>query len=296
VRGTGRTPASFAGLTARGEIDLAAGTLLRSVLADQVRDRLLERILDGSYPPDSRIVETSVAKELGTSQAPVREALRGLATLGVVEIIPFRGARVRQLQPEELLEAYVVRSAIETLAAKLAVPRMTDADIENLVALGDQMQEAAEAGDGRTVAEHDVSFHGRIVELSGNRTLLRVWRSLEPFSRTYLTLLMPGSDPQWSAGLHPPIVDSLRRRDISGVIRALEMHFTEISDVLASRLETTPPADGADPSAPDSRAQKSSAGDPRAGASRAGASSADGAGPRPRRSASGPRRNSRGSQ
>jgi DNA-binding GntR family transcriptional regulator len=274
---TERTPASFAGLTAREEIDLAAGTLLRSVLADQVRDRLLERILDGSYPPDSRIVETSVAKELGTSQAPVREALRGLATLGVVEIIPFRGARVRQLQPEELLEAYVVRSAIETLAARLAVPRMTDADIKDLVALGDKMQEAAKVGDGRTVAQHDVSFHGRIVELSGNRTLLRVWRSLEPFSRTYLTLLMPGSDPQWSAGLHPPIVDSLRQRDIPGVIRALEMHFTEVSDVLASRLETTPPAD---------RADDNSAQDP----------SADGAAPRRSGSVSGSRRRPRGSQ
>jgi DNA-binding GntR family transcriptional regulator len=224
---------------------LPADSLLRSVLADQVRDRLLEGILNGSYPPDSRIVETSVARELGTSQAPVREALRGLATLGVVEITPFRGARVRQLDPEELLEAYVVRSAIETLAAKLAVPRMADADIEELVALGEEMTAAAAAGDGRTVAQHDVSFHGRIVELSGNRTLIRVWRSLEPFSRTYLTLVMPGSDPQWSAGLHGPIVDSLRRRDIRGVTRALEGHFTEVSDVLRRRLEATAAGDHA---------------------------------------------------
>jgi DNA-binding GntR family transcriptional regulator len=222
---------------------LAAESLVRSVLADQVRDRLLEGILDGSYPPDSRIVETSVAKELGTSQAPVREALRGLATLGVVEIIPFRGARVRQLQPEELLEAYVVRSAIETLGARLAVPRMTNADIEELVALGDKMTEAAKIGDGRTVAQNDVTFHGRIVELSGNRILLRVWRSLEPFSRTYLTLLMPGGDPEWSAGLHPPIVDALRERDVAGVVRALESHFTEVSDVLASRLDAAPARD-----------------------------------------------------
>ena len=63
----------------------------RSVLADQVKDRLLEGIMDGDYPPDSRIVETQVARELGTSQAPVREALRGLEALGVVEITPFRG-------------------------------------------------------------------------------------------------------------------------------------------------------------------------------------------------------------
>jgi DNA-binding GntR family transcriptional regulator len=216
-----------------------ADSLVRSPLADQIRDRLLEGILDGSYPPDSRIVETSVAKELGTSQAPVREALRGLATIGVVEITPFRGARVRQLDPSELLEAYVVRSAIETLAARLAVPRMTDSDIRDLVGLGDKMHDAAGAGDGRTVAEHDVSFHGKIIELAGNRTLLRVWRSLEPFSRTYLTLVMPGSDPQWSAALHAPIVDALRKRDTDGVVRALTTHFTEISDVLASRLEAT---------------------------------------------------------
>ena len=86
--------------------------LTRSVLADQVKEWLLEAILSGTYPPDSRIVETAVAKELGTSQAPVREALRGLEALGIVEIAPFRGARVRRLEAAELLEAYVVRSTI----------------------------------------------------------------------------------------------------------------------------------------------------------------------------------------
>src|SRR5665647_3764324 len=107
----------------------------RSVLADQVKEWLLEGILDGSYPPNSRIVETSVAKELGTSQAPVREALRGLEALGVVEITTFRGARVRRLERDELVEAYVVRSAIESLGARLAVRRMTAGDLEELVGL-----------------------------------------------------------------------------------------------------------------------------------------------------------------
>ena len=232
---------------------MARESLIRSVLAEQVRDRLLEGILDGSYPPDSRIIETSLAKELGTSQAPVREALRGLESLGVVEITPFRGARVRQLQPDELLEAYVVRSAIETLGAKLAVPRMNQRDIEELAEFADKMKKAADAGDGHKVAEYDVTFHGRIIELSGNRTLVRVWRSLEPFPRTYLTMVMPGSDPEWSAGLHPPIVDALRRRDTRGVIRALEGHFAEVRDVVARRLsegaskEVPASGNGADP-------------------------------------------------
>ena len=70
--------------------------LSRAVLADQVKDRLLEDILTGRLPPGSRIIETKIARQLGTSQAPVREALRGLEALGVVEITPFRGSCVRR--------------------------------------------------------------------------------------------------------------------------------------------------------------------------------------------------------
>ena len=151
--------------------------LSRSVLAEQVKERLLEEIFSGRYAPDARIVETQVARELGTSQAPVREALRGLEALGVVEITPFRGARVRRPTRSELVEAYAVRSALETLGARLAVPRLTDGDI---AALGDSMEEmqaAADAGDGHRVAEADARFHGRIIEIAGNRTLEKLWRS-----------------------------------------------------------------------------------------------------------------------
>jgi DNA-binding GntR family transcriptional regulator len=210
--------------------------LTRSLLANQVKERLLESILDGTYPPDSRIVETAIAKELGTSQAPVREALRGLEALGMVEITPFRGARVRRLDPEELLGAYIVRSTLEVLGTRLAVTRMTDEDVTELLGIGDRLQEAARADDRRAVAIIDASLHDRIIELSGNRTLLRVWRSLEPLSRTYITLAGPGSDPQWSADLHNPILDAIRRRDTEGAVRAIESHFEEVRVWLADHL------------------------------------------------------------
>jgi DNA-binding GntR family transcriptional regulator len=213
-----------------------SGALARSVLADQVKDRLLEEILAGRYAPDARIVETQVARELGTSQAPVREALRGLAALGVVDITPFRGARVRRPTRRELLEAYAVRSALETLAARLAVQRMSDADLADLGDLMDQMQAAARAGDGHAVAAADARFHGRIVELADNGTLAKVWRSLEPFSRTYLTLVVPGADPQWSADLHGPILVALRARDADAVVAALEQHFADVAANMARRL------------------------------------------------------------
>ena len=224
---------------------VVAQAISRSVLADQVKDRILEGILSGHYPPDSRIVETQVARELGTSQAPVREALRGLEALGVVEIAPFRGARVRRPSRREIIEAYAVRSTLEALATRLAVPRLTAA---NLAELGDHlaaMQAAARDDDGHGVAEADARFHERIVELADNGTLLRVWRSLEPFSRTYLTLIAPGADPTWSANLHAPILAALERRDTEAVVEAVRWHFDEVSDNMARRWPDGEPRDDA---------------------------------------------------
>jgi DNA-binding GntR family transcriptional regulator len=199
----------------------------RSVLADQVKDRLLQDILSGRFPPNSRIVETRVARELGTSQAPVREALRGLEALGLVEILPFRGARIRRLSTSELLEAYTVRFELEALGARLGVPRMTDADLADLEALGEEMQRAAAAGDRHEVAVADAAFHARLLHLAGNATLERVWRSLEPFSRTYITLVAPGADAHWTADLHIAVLEALRARDPERVVAALRDHFDE---------------------------------------------------------------------
>jgi DNA-binding GntR family transcriptional regulator len=215
--------------------------LSRSVLADQVKDRILEGILNGHHPPDSRIIETKIARELGTSQAPVREALRGLEALGVVEITPFRGARVRRPSRREIIDAYAVRSTLEALAARLTVPRLTDANLAELAGHLEAMRAAASKADGRAVAEADARFHGRIVELADNQTLVKVWRSLEPFSRTYLTLVVPGADPQWSASLHAPILAALERRDVEEVVGALQLHFDEVRDNMARRWPVDEP-------------------------------------------------------
>jgi DNA-binding GntR family transcriptional regulator len=220
------------------------GVISRSVLADQVRDHLLESIVDGHYPPDSRIVETQVARELGTSQAPVREALRALAAIGIVELAPFRGARVRRPSRAEILEAYAVRSALETLAARLATPILADSDLAELRADLRAMDRAADVDDGHGVAQADAAFHARIVDLAGNATLARVWRSLEPYSRTYLTLALPGADPRWSADLHVPILQALDARDGDAVADALERHFDEARANMATRWPPDSPRRG----------------------------------------------------
>ena len=227
--------------------------ITRSVLAEQVKDRLLQDILSGRYPPHSRIVETRVAREVGTSQAPVREALRGLEALGVIEIMPFRGARVRRPSIRELLEAYAVRSELESLGARLGIPQMTDGDLAELEALHEAMQEAAGIGDRHEVAVRDAAFHARLLALAGNRTLERVWRSLEPFSRTYITLVAPGADAHWTADLHPRILAAVRSRDPEAVAAALRQHFDEASAHLADGWPASTTADGPRPRAASGR-------------------------------------------
>jgi DNA-binding GntR family transcriptional regulator len=224
-------------------------TISRSVLSDQVKDRLLQGILDGRYPPGARIVETRVARELGTSQAPVREALRDLEALGVVETAAFRGARVRRPSADELLEAFVIRAELESLGARLAIPRLTDEDLETLAGYVGEMRRSAEDGDYYAEATADAAFHGRIVELAGNATLERVWRTLEPFSRTYITMVVPGVDRRRIADLHAPILAALRLRDPDLVSSVLHDHFRDTAAMLASHWAAPAPGGAESPQA-----------------------------------------------
>src|SRR6476620_3969543 len=103
----------------------------RTVLREQVKDLLLERILTHEYGPGDRLVETRIAQELGVSQAPVREALRELESLRFVESSPFKGARVREVSDDELAEIYPIRAALEDVAARAAAERL-DGDVAAL--------------------------------------------------------------------------------------------------------------------------------------------------------------------
>lgn len=212
----------------------------RSVLSEQVKDRLLQQIIEGDLPPGSRIVETKVAKEFGTSQAPVREALRALASLGLVEVRPHRGAWVRQPSPEELVEANEVRGVLEAFAAEQAARVIDDKCIRRLERLVDEMIELATVGDAHEQAVKNAEFHATIVDAADNDTLKRSWKLLEPFSQTYLTAAVPGVDLMWLATRHTELLDALRDRDPARAAEAARKHQDEAARIKADMtlLET----------------------------------------------------------
>jgi DNA-binding GntR family transcriptional regulator len=197
----------------------------RSNLREQIKDVLLQRIVEGSYPPGSRIVETRVAQELGVSQGPVREALRDLEQLGCVVHEPYRGCSVRAFSVDELLDAFPVRAALEALAARLAAERITSDELDALDEQLDRMRLAARRGDAHDQSQANASFHATIVRAARNSTLERQWRMLEPFSRTYLTVSRPGIDLGHLSERHVPILDALRRHEPDAAAEAMHDHL-----------------------------------------------------------------------
>ena len=112
-------------------------------LSQRVYQHLREEILSDRLPPGTELSEVAISTELAISRGPIREAMGRLAAEGLINIRPRRRAEVRSLTPQELIDAYEVREALEVLAVRLAVPRVTEADLTRLDQLIDQMADHA---------------------------------------------------------------------------------------------------------------------------------------------------------
>lgn len=208
-----------------------------ATLSQRVRDHLRQEILSNRLAPGTHLHEEVVAAQLGISRAPVREALRLLAAEDLVTIAPRRGAVVRALSAEDFRAAYQVREALEALAIRQAVPRMTDADRRTLRALHQDMVDAAARGDAEQFGEANAAFHIHIVERCGNARLVETYRHLKNQMRQYRW---------WSMSLrgglerplaeHAAILDAIERNDVEVAVQRLTEHIR----VPQQRLEAAP--------------------------------------------------------
>jgi len=181
-------------------------------MSDRVRNEILRRIADGVYLPGQRLIELQLAEEFGTSQAPIREALRELETLHVVEAKRYCGARVREVPLRERREAYQVRAVLEEFAAQLAAAQIAG-QVDELRQLATEIMQAARKGDVAAYAAKDLPFHRKIMELSGNEVLLRNWDLLGFELQTRIHLSRNRANITRNALAHFEIVDALERGD-----------------------------------------------------------------------------------
>ncbi|KAA0178949.1 GntR family transcriptional regulator [Cupriavidus gilardii] len=143
-----------------------------------VTDKLRERILKGDYAPGERLVENKLSAELGVSRIPVREALRTLASEGLVLIEPRRGASVAKLSPDIVREMVEVRATLEGLNAKLAAQRRDPGLIAELEAVLQQGMEAAAQGKADELLTLNSRFHEVLGNIAANSVLQEMMRSL----------------------------------------------------------------------------------------------------------------------
>jgi DNA-binding GntR family transcriptional regulator len=211
-------------------------TVSRTILREQIKEILLERILRGELEPGARLVETRIARELGTSQAPVREALRDLQHLRLVEAEPFRGARVREVDDERLLPVFPVRMVLEELAAREAA-RRADGDVHLLEQEVHAMREAASRGDWRTQISHDVAFHRTAVEMAGNEPLLHCWLGLGVELSTAFATYWTYWEQADLADFHVPIVEAIRAGDPARAGAEARKHVRRTERVVRRRTQ-----------------------------------------------------------
>lgn len=186
----------------------------RQSTRDFVREHLMERILAGTLKPGDRLVELQIAQELGTSQGPVREALRDLQGLGLIEQEPYKGTRVREITDREIEEAYLVRSVLEQLAAELAAPKLKG-NVEALKKEADAFVAAAKKKDLKNYSAHDMEFHRRIIEAADNNLLASMWNTVVLESKFRITLKSRIGEDELEnlANAHLPIMHALEAGD-----------------------------------------------------------------------------------
>ncbi|MBB5788989.1 DNA-binding GntR family transcriptional regulator [Jiangella mangrovi] len=180
----------------------------------RIYDSVRERILKGELAPGSRLVIRSLALEHETSDIPIREALRMLERDGLVEIRPYRGARVVNLSPEEIEEGYLIRGHLESLATRTAVGHLTDQHFAQLDRCLRDMGKALDRGDGLGYAEINREFHGLIFSASPHRRLQELIENIWDGQRGYQMVFRLAPDWQWTSYQeHQQIVQALREGD-----------------------------------------------------------------------------------
>ena len=204
------------------------GALGRVVLGDQVKEYVIEAIMSGEFQPGDRVVASSLARRLGVSQAPVREAIRDLVLLGFLENEAFKGTSVRSFSPKELYEVYTVRAALESLAARLAAERLTPGDVQALQDTLEQMIRAAQEQDEAGMVRLDNRFHETILQISDNQLLYQLWQTLQFGYWTIVTARSSSYDLEELARRHEALLEALATKDPHKAAEAMQHHIEDL--------------------------------------------------------------------
>jgi DNA-binding GntR family transcriptional regulator len=210
-------------------------------LRDVVFNTLRQGILHGLLPPGLRLMEIQLAKQLGVSRTPVREALRMLELEGLVNTVPRKGAEVAAITQKDLHDVLDVRCALEELAVDLACQTITQEELNKLHELLDKFRILTQKGDISGLAECDVEFHDIIIQSTGNNRLIQLLNNLrEQMYRYRLEYLKDLSTHQTLLKEHLTIAKCLEQRDVAAAKLTIRDHINkQYEDVIHNLKKET---------------------------------------------------------
>lgn len=215
--------------------EATAGRIARRYLHDEVAERLRELIRSGELEPRARVNELELAETFGISRTPLREAIKILATEGLLELLPNRGARVASLSESEIDETLEAVAALEAGAGELACLRMSAAEIAQVASMTDAMRETHRLGDDPAYFTLNRQIHEAIMAGARNATLAELYANLS--GRIQRTRYSAHKTPaQWARAMeeHGRMVELLRAREGEGLARLMKAHIRGKKDVIAA--------------------------------------------------------------
>ncbi len=210
------------------EGDLVSGVtrITRVTLHDAVLNQIRDMIIEGRLLPGARINEGQVGAMLGVSRTPLREAIKTLASEGLVEIIPAKGAIVRRFDANDIREILEVLKALEQAAARLACQRASNAEIEAIRATHAEMMARYAARDRLSYFKLNQSIHSAITRAAGNAMLAQTHETLQ--ARIKRIRFVGNETPdRWAAAVaeHEEMIVALVARDAERLSEVLGRHL-----------------------------------------------------------------------
>ena len=220
------------------EIEAPLVPIRRRPLHDEATERIRDLIVEGRLAAGEWINEAELCKQLQISRTPLREAIKVLATEGLVELVPRRGARVAQLSLRELTDLFEALAGVEGLAAELAAERISATDLEKLHELQASIERSHKARNRLAYFHENHELHVAIVRCSGNSAIVDIHARLIARVRRarYQAIL---SEARWSASVeeHAQILAALARRDARRAGELMRQHVAHTGQVVRASMD-----------------------------------------------------------
>ena len=207
-------------------------------LRDVVFKTLRQAILKGELLPGERLMEIKLAKKLGVSRTPIREAIRKLELEGLVIMIPRRGAEVAGITGKSLRNVLEVRKALEELAIELACERMTESDIEELEKSMERFKKAVDKGDPMNIAKADEEYHDIIFQSTDNdKLMLLVGNLREQMYRYRLEYVKDADKRSLLVTEHEHILNAIKARNVESAREYIREHIENQEITVAKNIK-----------------------------------------------------------